>query len=64
MRRAIGWVLIVLGILWLLFVGGCTWTFVEADKGVLQLAALIAIFSATPGLAMLGIGYALSRRKP
>ena len=63
-RPLVGWVMIAAGALWLLLVGGCTLSVAFADKGIAGIAALAGLFAGTPGLAMIWIGWELSRREP
>lgn len=71
-REAFGWLLFVLGALWLLLTGGCTLVFLVGSVaslftaprdafGVLTMVTIVGGIAVAPGLAMFLIGRHLRR---
>jgi hypothetical protein len=72
--RAIAWLQIVLGAIWLLFTGGCTltalWNLVLPSTGpdqsvssILPIVLVIGAIGSIPGAALVWAGVATLRRK-
>ncbi len=71
-KPVFGWLLIMVGGLWVLLTGGCTLAFIQtgllngsssAMAGV-WVFLVIGLFCVAPGAAVLWLGVAMVRRKP